>query len=50
MRPDRQSYPALPALPQAFEVLQGRGSDDVVVRTVADHIEHANEMGTSKLH
>lgn len=28
----------------------GRGSGNAVLRTDADHIEHADEMGTSKLH
>ncbi len=31
-------------------VPQGRGSDDAVVRTVAEKIEHAYEMGASGLH
>lgn len=35
---------------QAVEVPQGRGSDDVVVWTVADFNKHAYEMGTSGLH
>lgn len=28
----------------------GRGSGDAVLRTDADHVEHANEMGTPELH
>jgi hypothetical protein len=40
----------LPAQSQVFEVPTGRGSGDAVLRTDADRIEHANEMGTSELH
>ena len=29
---------------------RSNGSGDAVLRTDADHIEHANEMGTSELH
>ena len=40
----------MPAWSQAFEVPQGRCSDDAVVWTVADFDKHAYEMGTSELH
>ncbi len=40
----------LPAQARAFEVPTGRGSGDAVLRTDADHVEHANEMGISELH
>lgn len=36
-RPDNLIHNALPASSQALEVPQGRGSDDVVVWTVADN-------------
>jgi hypothetical protein len=34
----------------AFEVPQGRGSDDAWSGLLPIQIEHANEMGTSELH
>lgn len=42
--------PVPPASLQALEVPKGRGSRDVVVRTVASLAEHANEMDTPELH
>ena len=35
---------------RVFEVPTRRGSGDAVLRTDADRIEHANEMGTSELY
>jgi hypothetical protein len=40
----------LPASSRAFEVPTGRGSAYAELRTDADLVEHANEMGTSELH